>query len=394
MLIGVFLMGAIAILLGLIFFLRPSVGDEKQTLYIRFSNINKINVGTRVLFAGKPVGEVTAITQIFHARETQPSDSLGRLYFYQLTLKVDSAIKVFNTDEISLQTSGLLGEKSIAIVPKAPPKGVTPQLITEKVPFYADSIDPIENTFNRLSDIGQKLEDTIDIVKHWLETNTDNLSHAVTAFGGAMDEIHDLAKSVNDKEFLDDMKLGVHNFTASMDKVNNALAQMENDGVFTNFGTVMANLKTTSQSVNSITQEIADGKGTIGKLVMGDDLYLRTTAILSKADTMMNDINHYGILFHLNKSWQRQRTRQISTLNALSSPDAFKTYFEAQIDQINTAMSRISMLITKAENEPDSDKILRSPRFEQDFAELLREVDQLSSNLKLYNEQFAEALSP
>ena len=130
--IGIFLIGAISVFVGIVFFLHPSVGDEKQTLYVRFSNINKINVGTRVLFAGKAVGEVTEINQIYHARETQPSDSLGRLFFYQLTLRVDSNVKVYNTDEISIQTSGLLGEKSIAIVPKAPPKGVTPERLTDK----------------------------------------------------------------------------------------------------------------------------------------------------------------------------------------------------------------------------------------------------------------------
>ena len=391
MLIGVFMICSIGVIVSLVMFLRPSVGNERQELFVRFSNINKINVGTRVLFAGKAVGEVTQINQIYHARETQPSDSLGRLFFYQLTLKIDSNVVVYNTDEISIQTSGLLGEKSIAIVPKAPPKGVIPERITEKTPFYADSIDPIENTFNRLSDIGQKLEDTVDLVKDWIEKNSDNLSHAVSSFGSAMDQIDCAVSQVNKDQIVDQIKQGAEKFTSSMCRVDDALAQMERDGVFSNMGPVVANLKRGTDNFDRISQDIADGKGTIGKLVKGDDMYLRITAILSKADTVMNDINHYGVLFHLNKSWQRMRTKRMSVMSALDTPAGFKDYFQTEIDQINTAMARISMLISKAGTKPTTEKVLETPKFKEDFAELLRQVDEMSDNLKLYNEQLMEA---
>lgn len=392
--IGLFLIGAVSLFVGFFLFLKPSVGDEKQTLFVRFSDINKINVGTRVLFAGKAVGEVTDVAQIFHARETQPSDNQGRLYFYQLTLKIDSSVKVFNTDEIAIQTSGLLGEKSIAIIPKKPPKGFIPERITEKTPFYADSSDPIESAFVYLSDIGEKLEDTIDLVKSWLEQNMDNLSHAVKSFASSMDEIDTLTHSINEQNLVADVKVSVQNFGSASQKIDDALAQMQKDQVFVNIGPTVANLRTTSANVSQITQTIADGKGTIGKLVEQDDFYLRMTAIMSKADTMMNDINHYGILFHLNKGWQKIRTKKLSLLNALETPDDFKNYFQSEVDQINTAMSRLSMLINKARANTQADSILKSPCFKKDFAELLREVDEMSSNLKLYNEEFTEAMNP
>ena len=117
MLIGLFVVVACALIVGIILFLEPSVGDGKEKLIVRFSNINGLSLGTRVMFAGKPVGEVVAIEQIPHARE-QPTDELGQVYFYQLVLNIDSSVHVYNTDEITVQTSGLLGEKSIAIVKK------------------------------------------------------------------------------------------------------------------------------------------------------------------------------------------------------------------------------------------------------------------------------------
>ncbi|MBM3207506.1 MAG: MCE family protein, partial [Chlamydiae bacterium] len=147
MLVGFFILAACALTVSIILFLKPSVGDGKKTYIVRFSNINKIGVGTQVLFAGKPVGEVVSVEEIYDARK-QPNDSIGRVYYYQLKLKVDSSVSIYNTDDVAITTSGLLGEKSISITPKAPPKGVTPKLITTQ-PIYADSVDPLESAFNQ-----------------------------------------------------------------------------------------------------------------------------------------------------------------------------------------------------------------------------------------------------
>ena len=105
----------------------------------------------------------------------------------------------------------------------------------------------------------------------------------------------------------------------------------------------------------------------------------------------MNDINHYGLLFHLNKRWQRQRGQRLTVLNALDTPQGFRNYFEEEVDDINTAMSRLSMLIDRAEVSPEKEKILSNQQFAKDFAELFRQAEALSDNLRLYNEQLTEA---
>jgi phospholipid/cholesterol/gamma-HCH transport system substrate-binding protein len=390
-LIGIFLIAGLGLFAGLVIFLRPAVGDEKQTIYLRFSNINKINVGTRVLFAGKPVGVVTAVNEISHARETQPSDELGRLYFYQLTLKIDSKVHVYSTDQITLQTSGLLGERSIGITPRTPPIGTTPEMISDKSPVYADSVDPLENTFNRLSDIGEKLNDTVDLVKTWFEDNETNLSLAVASFGSAMTQIDTVSRSVNEHKLIPQLKEGTVALTASAQKIDNALSQMNKDGVFENFGPAVAHIKDVSKSLDTVCQTLAAGQGSFGKLFKDEDFYLRMTAVMSKMDTMMNDVNHYGVLFHLNKSWQRTRVKRVSELNALETPDSFKNYFQKEIDQINTSMARLSMVIDRSQ-AVDGPKVQENAKFKENFAELMRQVTEMSNNLHLYNEQLYEAI--
>ncbi|MCB1080653.1 MAG: MCE family protein [Chlamydiia bacterium] len=390
MLIGLFVVVACALIVGIILFLEPSVGDGKETLVVRFSNINGLSVGTRVMFAGKPVGEVVEIQQIPGARAKPTTDELGQVYFYQLILKIDSSVKVYNTDEITVQTSGLLGEKSIAIIPRSPPKGVKPTLISAKTPIYAESVDPLESAFNELGQLSDKVEETLDKIIAWIDQNGHELGAAIRSFDDAMTEASIALAHVNQTHLVEEVKEGVQNFSLAMKDVHYSLEQMTEDDVFTNLGITLKNAKKASFAFDHLMQTTADGRGTLGKLFVDDDTYLRVTAILSKLDTLMNDVNHYGVFFNLNKEWQRTRIKQATALNALNSPEAFRSYFNQEVDLINTSMSRLSMLVDRAENSPESEKIFESKRFQKDFAELMRRAQALYDNLKLYNEQLLE----
>lgn len=359
MLVGVLILGAISLLVVVILFLKPSVGDGKQTLYVRFSSINGLSVGTRVLFAGKPVGEVVSLEEIHDARH-QPTDELGRVYFYQLTLHVDSSVNVYNTDEISIQSSGLLGERSISITPKAPPKGVAPRLITSQ-PIYADSIDPFQNAILDFSDLAVQMEETFKQAGDWIKHHGEEVAGTIKAADTTLTQFH------------------------------TAMRELEAKQAFQNIGDVINNVKSASHSFETVAADMAQGKGTLGKLVVDNDLYLQANAVMTKANNLMNDLNHYGLLFHLNKQWQRTRLQKINELNALQSPQAFRTYFQTEVDDINASMSRLSMLIDRAENSAQKKAIFQSAHFKQDFADLLRRVDELSDNLRLYNQQLMQA---
>lgn len=390
MMIGLFVVVACSLIVGIILFLEPSVGDGKESLVVRFSNINGLSLGTRVMFAGKPVGEVVTIEQIPHARE-QPTDELGQVYFYQLIVHIDSSVRVYNTDEVTVQTSGLLGEKSIAIIPRSPPKGVKPSLITAKTPLYAESVDPLESAFNELGQLSDKVEETLDKVIAWIDQNGHELGSAIRSFDDAMAEAFVTLSHVNQSQLLDDVQEGIRNFSLSMKSINQSLEMMTENDVFTNLGSTLKSTKNASLAFEKFMETIAEGEGTLGKLVMNDDTYLRFTAILSKVDTLMNDVNHYGVLFNLNKEWQRTRLKQATFLNALNTPQSFRNYFTKEVDLINTSMSRLSMLVDRAENSPDHAQIFENKLFQKDFTELMQRAEALYDNLKLYNEQLMEA---
>lgn len=329
--IGLFVVASVTIVVALILFLKPTVGDGKKSLHVRFANIAGINLGTRVTFAGKPVGEVISIQEIENAREAS-IDKHGKVYFYELVLKVDSKVSIYNTDEVAIRTSGLMGEKAIAILPKAAAHGLHPKEITQEI-VYANSVDPLENTFNQMTKVAARVEKAIDHFDEWFGQNQEHLAQAIVSFDSSM-------KSANQ--------------------------------VLTDF--------------RQVTKDLSKENNTLGRLLKTDDLYLRVTSLLGKAETVMNDMNHYGLLFQYDKRWQRSRTKRANLLKSLESPRDFQQFFEAEMDTMTTCLGRLSELLQRAEEDQEREKVIQSETFRRNFATLLRQAQSLTDSIRLYNE--------
>ncbi len=379
--IGIFVAIALASSIYLIMFLRPVIGDGGKILKVRFSNIANISIGTRVTLAGNPVGEVVEIQTVEGARN-DVTDEMGRVYFYLLTFEVDSSVEVYDTDEIIIATTGLLGEKSITIIPKAPIKGQIPKLITNQV-IYANSVEPIEKVTHEISSLADKLQGAIDDFDTWFVENEAELSFAVKSFGDAFDKIHVLANETNKQQIVVSLKTAIDGFSSNMDYLNEALKESHDKQMVDKFNTILDNFKNVSENVNTITSNLAEGEGTIGKLLQSDDFYLRLSAVMNKVDTLMNDINHYGLMFQYDKHWQRIRMKRMNVLNQLKTPEQFKVYFENEIDNINSALGRLNKVMEKTAAQKNS------CAFQKDFWLFMRRVEHLLDALKLYNEDAA-----
>lgn len=342
MLTGIFVIAACCLVVAVILFLEPEVGDGKKTLKVRFSNISKIYVGTRVVYAGRPVGEVVSIRENPHARE-EKTDNLGRLYFYDLTLKVDSTVDVYHSDLICIQTAGLLGDKSIAIVPRPSPKGQTPFIVNHEI-LYADALDPLENAFNEMSVVSQQMQNTLNEVNLWMHN-----------FG------HDTGKAIQ-------------NFGSSMNKIEDVITKLDNEKFFEKTASTLHNLDT-------VTKKLANGEGTIGKILEGDTVFYKLEGLLSKADTLMDDINHYGLLFHSNRGWQRLRSSRMNQVASAKTPRAISKVLENEVNEINTALSRLSTLASHLDNDPKDKEM-----FSKVYLELQDKAKALLENLRILND--------
>ncbi|MBI5272840.1 MAG: MCE family protein [Chlamydiia bacterium] len=395
-LIGLFIVTAVTIVVAMILFLEPKVGDGKKTLYVRFTNIAGLTAGTRVTFAGKPVGEVIHIREIKDARSTP--DEMGRIYFYELVLKTDSNVTVYDTDEIAVRSTGLMGEKSVAILPKAAQKA---RLITDEV-IYANSIDPLENTFHQITKVANRIEGTVVQLDSWFRENSAPLSASIQLFNTTLSQIDRSLAAIESEKIIPTLRTSADLLNENLSLIHSslsdeellhkvsALAEQCNTAVrtFNKIGIPLLH------NLNQITHDISSGSGTLGKFITQDDFYLHLSSLFSKANTLMNDINHYGVLFQYDKHWQRSRTKRANLLKALDSPKEFRTYFDGEIDAVTTSLGRLAELLERAENSTEKERIAESQYFKKQFADLLRNSQSLTNSIKLYNEGLIEESKP
>ncbi len=392
-LIGFFVACAIVIAVSLVMFLDPNVGDGKKVLKVRFANVAGLGVGTRVTCAGKPVGEVAVISEVPNARHL-PTDERGKVFLYELQLKVDSSVQFYSTDEIAIRTTGLMGEKSIAIIPNAVGKT---SVVSDEI-IFANSIDPLENTFSQVSKAAGNLQSTVGHLDGWFLENQKNLADSIKSFDKTMARMSTVLESIHDEKLIASLKESSDLLSANLGLIHSALQE---DGLLHKTANLVNNLDQTVtyfntegvqtlRYMNQIGRDIATGTGTIGRFINSDDFYLRLSSVMGKTETLMNDINHYGILFQYDKSWQRSRTKRANQLKALETPGEFRSFFEGEVDTIQTSLGRLSELLDRASNVDTRDKIFQSDEFKLGFGSLYRKVQSLTDSLKLYNEELVQ----
>ncbi len=371
---GIFIIGSIGIIAWLLLFLRPSVGDADTVLQVHFSNIERISVGTRVNFAGKPVGEVKEINEIGDGRTGQTDDE-GNIYFFELVLRVDSSVQVYNYDEIMFTTSGLLGEKSIAINPKVAPPGMPAAYdVTEDV-LYGRSMDKIEETLNEMLGVASSLDEAIAKVGDLIDDNKEELHDAISSFATASDEARELLASANESDFATKASEAATQLNSTMSKADTLITQAIDKELVNRLGDSV-------DQVRDVSARIASGEGTLGRLIYDDTLHLQFSATMSRLETTLNDINNYGLLFQYDKGWQRKRTAKANRMHKLCSPCDFYNYFNDELCEVSTALNRVTEALETVECR---DVPLDNECFAQKFSELMCKVANLEEHLKQYN---------
>ena len=223
--------------------------------------------------------------------------------------------------------------------------------------------------------------------------NQAYVTSALRSFDGAMGQIEGILGLVDHEKLVPAVRQSVGLINENMELIKTSL---QDDEILHKLANLTSHLDQatiafntdgaqTLRNLNQISRDIASGSGTVGRLISGDDLYLRVASLMNKGETLMNDINHYGLLFQYSKQWQKGRTKKATLLKSLDTPQDFRNYFEGEIDAMTTSLGRLSELMDRAGSQERA-KIAQSDAFKRDFAALLRQVQGLTDSLKLYNE--------
>ncbi len=289
-LLGLFIIVALVLATWLVLFIKPAVGDGKVLLTVRFSNIDKISKGTLVTFGGRQVGKVKEIREIPDPRSAR-ADAFGNLYMYELDLQVDSSVKVYLYDEIIFASAGLLGEKSIAIVPKAAPPGSPPPYEVTNDVLYARSTDKLEQALQKLIGVADTFKDTLEEVNIFVETNNKDLNIALKSVSSVAGEMKSFIASARDKELLENM-------AKAMNEAQGFFATAKESSVFERAASGF-------ESIGNVASIFQTGEGTLARLAKSDNLYLQLSSTLYQFETVLSDLSNFGLLYQFNSKWKR-----------------------------------------------------------------------------------------
>jgi len=327
-LIGLTVLTAIFAIVVALLFLNPTPGDGKNIIKVRFQNIEKISPGTRVTFAGKAVGVVKRIVLLDGgAISRTPTDSAG-IYPYELVLQVDSSVRVFPQDEIVTHTAGLMGEKTIAIIPM-PLRGAPQPPVGPDTIIYSKDASSVENTMDTLSDVVKKADLTIDKVFATIDKSQENLTSAANSLNKAARQLDTFMTTLN------------------------------NDEVAARISTLTQAATNCCENYSTLAKTALKGHNSLSRLLADDSFLLELDKTIDKTNDLLDAILEYGFLFHTNSNYQRtfiQEHNQPIELeetvekakkmlleakrNLLDSPDASK--HEGLIEDINNALFSLS----------------------------------------------------
>lgn len=407
-LIGIFVIVAAAIVVSMLLYIHPSVGDNGKTIRVRFTDVDKIDVGTRVTYAGHPVGEVVSIQELPEAR-TSRLNYEGDVYVYEIEAKIDSGVDIFNTDQVTVRTSGLLGEKNIEINP-LPPKVGQPLFKIENQVLYALPVSTVESTLKSFSVLTKQIEETLEHIQVIVDNinkeeivqgvgkitqNLVDITHALNRpeqWTQAVDNITTISnKAVLSWDTVDQTLQNAYGLTdqakQAWPKVDSTLNQV--NAAAGNINDATINAKEFTNGINQLVNYVRSGQGSLGRLFMANDLFLQVKSIFHKGNTLMSDINQFGLLFQTNKKWQRLEAQRRQLVQTLSDPNQFAEYFNNEMDNISSNLSSVSMILNESQYS-DPRSLIYNPEFTFRFSELMKNVEGMEETIKLYNEQLTQ----
>jgi len=227
--IGAMVVISLLLVTRALLFLNPTPGDAGRTIRARFRNIDKVSRGTRVTFAGKPVGKVIDITLLPEAFDRRALCDKP-IYPYELTLSIDSSVTIYKSDIIVMRTAGLMGEKFVAIIPQ-PAYNVSELIpVTEDDVLLAAQPGTVEDTFSEISSVAGKAEQTLEKLGRFIARNEAEFAQTIASITRAANEFSNLFSTLNTTGFGEKLGSLEDQLLLCTGRLNTLLADMSTYG--------------------------------------------------------------------------------------------------------------------------------------------------------------------
>ncbi len=319
--VGIFVVAIIVTFIVLAFQIGELQFGKKATYNITmvFSTVEGLKIGSQLELAGVQVGSVKGI-------------SLNKDYSAVVTAAVDEDIRIPIDSTASIATKGVLGDKVIIIKPGTSKNTIEPEgnLARTSVPPSLDSLleqigqiasnlteltGALNNTLGDeerlhaiLSNFQQLSEDSASLIAE----NKEDISTIITSmkdvsvalvdisenFTGTSRDLNDIMGTVKSGNgtigklvYDDSLYISLQSSLESLQKLSSNIEEDGSLSMLLSDPTLYNNLVTVSENIKIITDNLATGKGTLGRILSDDELYVNLNEAVRNANLAAQGLN-------------------------------------------------------------------------------------------------------
>ena len=274
---------AIVILIfGYSFLKGENLLDNSRTFYVVYDDVEGLSPSSEVTINGLKVGHVTKIDFL---------DKSGKLI---VTFTVKKDFEFSKNSEANIYGGGIIGGKSLAIVPKYDPKIGMAETGDTLSGSKEEGIMELVN--DRLTPLQQKLESTIvsadsmltaitqildDSTRNNIRGTFRNLDATVSSFQITANELQGIVQGNSEK--LDRTFTNLDEMSGNFNKFSDTLANM-------NIGKITTDLETMIADFEKISNKLNSKEGTAGKLLNDDAVYNNLDRATRQLEELLQDV--------------------------------------------------------------------------------------------------------
>ncbi|MEQ6124798.1 MlaD family protein [Pseudotenacibaculum sp. MALMAid0570] len=256
---------------------------SSRVFYIEYDNIRGLNKASTVSINGLQVGKVSEIDF-----NTSP-EKKGKLI---VKISLDNDIEFSKESIVKIYSTGIIGGEALAIIPSYEGEiAVSGDYLTGEI--ESDIFTSVGQTLNPLKAKVERViieaDSLLIALNDVLDTDTrKSFKRTIRGFETTVSSVNKTLNSLN--QMIDSTGSGLDVTLENTKTITENFAKISDTLVNSNVGLTIKTLQGTLDNVNGLLEGIEQGKGTIGKLVTNDSLYVNLTNASKELEELLREM--------------------------------------------------------------------------------------------------------
>lgn len=279
---GILVIASIALFIwGYSFLKGKDLLTSYKILYVQYDNVEGLASSAPITINGLVVGKIRSITL---------QQNTGKLI---VELQIKNDFPISKSSKVNIYEPGLIGGKQLQIVLNLQDKnnaqsgetlsgGIIPGLTSMAVEKLTPLQLKVEKMITSADVVLTNLNKIIDV------KTQENIKSSIENFKNTLEELHKTAKTAN--VLLENNKSKLNSSFTNIDKAALNFSKISDSLAKANIANTVRNLEKTLANADKVMNDLQSGKGTLGKLLKDDALYINFNNTSKELEILLQDL--------------------------------------------------------------------------------------------------------